>query len=103
VQYDWPGNVRELSNLLERVASYLERDTIFLCDLPFHLYRSRKASLKLNRTSLRQVQGSAEERAILYALESTDYNKAKAADFLGIHRSLLYKKMKKYNLPLKKE
>ncbi len=101
--YDWPGNVRELSNLLERVASYLERDTIYLCDLPFHLYRSRKASLKLNRTSLRQVQGSAEEKAILYALESTNYNKAKAADFLGIHRSLLYKKMKKYNLPLKKE
>ncbi|MBW1673188.1 MAG: sigma 54-interacting transcriptional regulator [Deltaproteobacteria bacterium] len=103
VHYDWPGNVRELSNLLERVASYLERDTIYLCDLPFHVYKSRKTSLKSNRTSLRQVQGSAEERAILYALESTNYNKAKAADLLGIHRSLLYKKMKKYNLPLKKE
>ena len=70
--------------------------------LPFHLYRTRKDSLKLNRTSLRQAQGSAEERAILYALDSTKYNKAKAADLLGIHRSLLYKKMKKYDLPLKK-
>jgi PAS domain S-box-containing protein len=102
VHYDWPGNVRELSNLLERVASYLEKDTIYPSDLPFHLYRSRKDSLKLNRTSLRQAQGSAEERAILYALDSTKYNKAKAANILGIHRSLLYKKMKKYNLPLKK-
>ena len=70
--------------------------------LPFHLYQTRKDSLKLNRTSLRQAQGSAEERAILYALDSTKYNKAKAADLLGIHRSLLYKKMKKYDLPLKK-
>jgi transcriptional regulator with PAS, ATPase and Fis domain len=103
VQYDWPGNVRELLNLLERVASYLERDTIYLCDFPFHLYQSQKASINLNRTSLRQVQGSAEEKAILYALESTNYNKAKAANILGIHRSVLYKKMKKYNLPLKKE
>jgi PAS domain S-box-containing protein len=100
--FDWPGNVRELSNLLERVASYLEKDTIYPCDLPFHLYRSRKTSIKLNRISLRQVQGGAEEKAILYALESTNYNKVKAADILGIHRSLLYKKMKKYNLPLKK-
>ena len=98
--YDWPGNVRELSNVLERVASYLERDTIYLCDLPFHLYRSRKSSAQLNRTSLKEVQGTAEEEAILYALEATNYNKAQASRMLGIHRSLLYKKIKKYNLPL---
>jgi DNA-binding protein Fis len=33
-------------------------------------------------------------------LESADYNKARAAQMLGIHRSLFYKKLKKYGLPL---
>lgn len=100
VNYDWPGNVRELSNVLERVASYLERDTIYPCDLPFYLPRGRKRSTGFERNSLKDIQGSAEEEAIRFALESTNNNKARTARLLGIHRSLLYKKMKKYNLPL---
>ena len=102
VNYDWPGNVRELSNVLERVASYLERDTIYPCDLPFYLPRGRKFSTSYGRNSLRDIQGSAEEEAIRFALESTNNNKAQTARLLGIHRSLLYKKMKKYNLPLER-
>jgi DNA-binding protein Fis len=31
---------------------------------------------------------------------ATNYNKARAAELLGIHRTLLYKKMKKHELPL---
>lgn len=100
MSHEWPGNVRELSNVLERVASYLERDTIYPCDLPFHFQRRRKGSSEFNRNSLKHIQGSAEEEAIRYTLAATSYNKARAADLLGIHRSLLYKKMKKYNLPL---
>ena len=50
--------------------------------------------------SLRRVQTRAEREAILYALQSVNYNKARAAQALGIHRSLLYKKMKKRDLPL---
>ncbi|MFH1124422.1 MAG: sigma 54-interacting transcriptional regulator [Pseudomonadota bacterium] len=100
LNYDWPGNVRELINVLERVVSYLERDTIYLCDLPFHLYRSRKRSSEPSRGPLKDVQGTAEREAIRYALESTKYNKSAAAALLGIHRSVLYKKMKKLSLPL---
>jgi PAS domain S-box-containing protein len=98
--HDWPGNIRELSNVLERVLSTLDGDTIHLCDLPFYLYRSRKKSPGSDRSLLKNVQSGAEREAIRYALESTNYNKARAADQLGIHRTLLYKKMKKYNLPL---
>ncbi len=98
--YDWPGNIRELSNVLERVLSNLDGDTIHLCDLPFYIYRSRKKSYGSNRSLLKNVQSGAEREAIRYALESTNYNKARAAEQLGIHRTLLYKKMKRYNLPL---
>lgn len=98
--YDWPGNVRELSNVLERALSSLEGDMIYLQDLPFYLHKDRKKSQKPNHSSLREVQIKMEKEAIRTALKETNYNKARAADMLGIHRTHLYKKMKKYNLAL---
>ncbi len=101
--YNWPGNVRELSNVIGRVLSYLEKDTIHLCDLPFYLYSKHKNHNSSNYSSLKNLQAGAEKDAIRSALESTDYNKSQAANLLGIHRTLLYKKMKKYNLSLNQE
>jgi transcriptional regulator with PAS, ATPase and Fis domain len=99
--YDWPGNVRELSNVLERAMSAIEGDTIHLCDLPFFLQGRRKNSTKSNQTSIKAVQARAEREAIRYALEENNYNKAQAAKLLGIHRTLLYKKMAKHKIALK--
>jgi len=98
--YEWPGNVRELSNVLERVISALEGDTIHLQNLPFYISGGRKKSPKGNPSSLKEVYAKTEKEAIRYALKETDNNKARAAKILGIHRTLLYKKMKKYQLPL---
>lgn len=98
--YEWPGNVRELSNVLERVISALEGDTIHLQNLPFYIYGGRKKSPKGNPSSLKEVYAKTEKEAIRYALKETSNNKARAATILGIHRTLLYKKMKKYKLPL---
>ena len=99
--YDWPGNVRELSNVLERAMSAIEGDTIHLCDLPFYLQRSRKNAPNSNQTSIKAVQARAEKEAIRYALEESNYNKARAAKLLGIHRTLLYKKMAKHQIAIK--
>jgi len=99
--YDWPGNVRELSNVLERAVSAMEGDRIHLCDLPFYLQRHRKNLPKSNQNSIREVQARAEKEAIRYALEKCNYNKARAARLLDIHRTLLYKKMAKYKIALK--
>jgi transcriptional regulator with PAS, ATPase and Fis domain len=96
--YHWPGNIRELSNVLERILSSLEGNTIQLSDLPFYLYRSRKIASKLSAVSIRDVQSRAEKEAILHALRLTRYNKSRAATMLGIHRTHLYKKIKKYGL-----
>ena len=49
---------------------------------------------------LKAVQSMAEKKAITQALEETGYNKVRAADLLGIHRTQLYKKMKKHGLAL---
>ena len=96
--YHWPGNIRELANVLERVLSSLEGDTIHRPDLPFYLYRSRKETPGSGRASMRAVQARAEKEAILDALEEANHNKAEAARILGIHRTHLYKKMKKHGL-----
>jgi PAS domain S-box-containing protein len=103
IAYDWPGNVRELSNALERSLAAKEEGIIRLVDLPFHIYQKREPALGIQPTSIREVQHAAEKEAIVYALKASGYNKSQAARSLGIHRTLLYKKMKKYRLPTLKE
>jgi PAS domain S-box-containing protein len=98
--YEWQGNVRELSNVLERTMSVLEGDTIRLESLPFYLHRSSRLEVPANRSSLKDVQARTEKEAICFALQETNNNKAQAAKILGIHRTLLYKKMNKYQIPL---
>jgi transcriptional regulator with PAS, ATPase and Fis domain len=98
--HQWPGNVRELSNVLERTLSALEGDTIRIEDLPFYIYHKRVNSIDSSGSTLKELQAKTERDTIFYALKNNNNNKAKAADMLGIHRTLLYKKMKKYGIPL---
>ena len=98
--YDWPGNVRELSNVLERALSSMEGDRIHLHDFPFFLQQLKADGAVFHKSSIKDVQARAEAKAIRAALVETGNNKAQAAKLLGIHRTLLYKKMKKYNISL---
>ncbi len=99
-KHNWPGNARELSNVLERALSKLEGDTIIPRDLPLYLFRRPEGSQEDNPSSIKAVQAMAEKKAILQALDETGFNKVRAADLLGIHRTLLYKKMKKHEIGL---
>ena len=104
-RYGWPGNIRELSNVLERALSSIDGAIIRLCDLPFYVSRLQEKLPSQNQTAIdiKGVQARAEREAIRYALRETNHNKARAAKLLGIHRTLLYKKMKKYDIALKPE
>jgi PAS domain S-box-containing protein len=103
IDYHWPGNVRELSNALERSLASMEGNMIRLGDLPFHICRRGPQSPADKPTSIREVQHKAEKEAIVHALKASDYNKSQAARRLGIHRTLLYKKMKRHNVALTPE
>ncbi|WP_040206137.1 sigma-54-dependent Fis family transcriptional regulator [Neobacillus jeddahensis] len=95
--YDWPGNVRELRNVMERAMTFAENGKIKLEDLPDYLgQRERGTESTINRTMVE----TAEFETIKRALIQVDGNKVKAARLLGISRSGLYEKMKKYNLPI---
>jgi len=98
---EWPGNARELMNVLERSVHGLEGDAIRLADLPFYVQRGRQAPGRHRQTSLRETQSRTERDVIWAALKEANFHKARTAQLLGIHRTLLYKKMKKYNLPLR--
>ena len=98
--YPWPGNVRELTNVLERSVSALEGHIIRVADLPFYVPHGKRRDSSRQQTSLREMQSQSEREAIWAALKETGFQKARAARILGIHRTLLYKKMKKYDLPL---
>lgn len=100
-RHDWPGNAREIGNVLERTVSYLEGNVIYVDDLPPYLYTRLNQKAGPSRPSLKHAQDQAERETIRRALQATGYNKSKAAQRLGIHRSLLYKKIRKYDLPLK--
>ncbi|MEW6377306.1 MAG: sigma 54-interacting transcriptional regulator [Thermodesulfobacteriota bacterium] len=98
--YDWPGNVREMANILERIISVTEGDTIQIHHLPFFLQRITETSAKLQPTLLKRLREDMEKEALLHAIRISNDNKNKAAKLLGIHRTALYKKMKKFNIPL---
>jgi transcriptional regulator with PAS, ATPase and Fis domain len=80
------------------VTCLLERDTIQPYDIPFFLRSGKEAAGGAVRTSLEGVMDAAEKDAIVSALASAGNNKTAAAALLRIHRTHLYKKMKKYGL-----
>jgi len=98
LNYDWPGNIRELVNVLSRVTCLLERDTIQPYDIPFFLRQDKETGRGAGRTRLDSVVDAAGRDAVVSALASAGNNKTAAAALLGIHRTHLYKKMKKYGI-----
>lgn len=98
--HDWPGNVRELNNVIERTLASIDSDLIQPSDLPFYLHKGEKTVEITKGSLLKDVVAKAEKTAISEALKITGFNKAKTAKILGIHRTLLYKKAKKYDIPL---
>jgi len=97
--YGWPGNIRELFNILSRVTCFLEKDTVYTHDLPLFLRGSQITAppAVVDNPSLDKTKEAAEREAIIRAISSTR-NKTDAAAMLGIHRTLLYKKIKKYQI-----
>jgi transcriptional regulator with PAS, ATPase and Fis domain len=99
--YAWPGNVREVRNVIERAAILCPpTDPIQPAHLPrFSTVPKNEpavASLAAGAVTMQQ----AEKSLLELALKEHDYNiKATAAD-LGISRGTLYRKVKKYNIPV---
>ena len=96
MNYDWPGNVRELRNvLLSIIAIYGEHKTLEKWMLPENMQKLvKKASPSFEEMSLEELEKDYTERL----LRKYNGNKTKVARALGISKSTLYTKLKRWNL-----
>ncbi|MFW6217007.1 MAG: sigma-54-dependent transcriptional regulator [Desulfohalobiaceae bacterium] len=90
--YDWPGNVRELENAIERAVVVGQTRYIQPEDLPIFRPQEKEASKEFE--SLQEV----EKEHIRATLKRQNWNISRSAKILGIDRSTLYQKIKRYNL-----
>ncbi|MBS0203491.1 MAG: sigma-54-dependent Fis family transcriptional regulator [Planctomycetes bacterium] len=108
-RYRWPGNVRELVNVIERAVVLSKAPVIGPNDLPESLRRDDPLSELGGRLSnvggnnLKSALATPERQLILDALESHGWNRQETADSLGINRTTLYKKMKKYGISFEQQ
>ncbi|PHR29315.1 MAG: DNA-binding response regulator [Desulfotalea sp.] len=108
----WEGNVRELENTIERAAILCSSDSIEAEDVqPDTLYGEDKTTIGQDidiqqlipeDTPLNDVLYSIEKKMLIQALTATEYVQSRAAEKLGITKSLLQYKMKKYRIKKKK-
>ena len=103
LRYRWPGNVREMKNVIERAVVLTRGEHIDYDDLVLSTLKTA------GDTESGQGQGSSgsfqaisladiERAHILKTLNSTGWNKSKSAGILGIERSTLDRKIRRYEL-----
>jgi len=116
-QYDWPGNVRELENAIQRMVALNSRPCLRSGDLPSAVQGSLAAAQceQLERLAAALADPAAiatpripprgvvpmdqlERRAIAEALATTHGDRARAALLLGMGRTTLYRKLKRYGI-----
>ncbi len=102
-QYRWPGNVRELKNLVERLVIMVRGERIDRRHLPATLLHEPQISRhsRAGFTNLRHARETTEREFILRKLEEYRGNVSRTAQFLGLDRSHLYRKMKSLGISAK--
>ncbi len=100
LQHDWPGNIRELENTLCRAAALCNNNFLEAGNIVFIGYNQ-----KINRLSNRIAESKpvarldeSQKSLIQNALVENNWNYTQTAQGLGIGRTTLWRKVKKYNL-----
>ena len=100
--YSWPGNVRELENVIERVMILCANEVITVDDLPKGFKDSVHNTLHLDgipaNAPLYETLAMVERAMIERALKISNNVQSHAAEILGIGKSNLNQKIKKYEL-----
>lgn len=93
--YDWPGNIRELENVIERAVNVCETEVVTLSDLPSAIREKSVQNPPFENTlSIK----SNEFKHISSIVEKNQGNLRRSAIELGISRSTLYEKLKRYGI-----
>jgi len=102
--YSWPGNVRELKNWIERAINLTEGPLLVPSDFPAEKQPTEPLGQRPSRinheTPAPSHLGQMERETIRQVLEACGGNMTETAIRLGIGRSTLYRKLKKYGLAM---
>ncbi|MEH0022946.1 MAG: sigma-54 dependent transcriptional regulator [Desulfobacter sp.] len=100
--YEWKGNVRELENVIERAVILSGTSLISASDLPSQVRQTSASTLQLDGipegVGLVETLAAVEKRMIQRAMKMSGNVQTKAAQILGIGKSGLNQKLKKFNL-----
>ncbi len=98
--YQWPGNVRELRNLVERISILSQNENKANIGRLLHEILSKNNSQTLANTNLsmdyplKQARENFEKNYLLTQLKKNKGNISKTAEFIGMERSALHRKLK---------
>ncbi|HET6441214.1 MAG TPA: sigma-54 dependent transcriptional regulator, partial [Phycisphaerae bacterium] len=102
--YDWPGNVRQLENVMERAVVLSKNHVIGVEDLPDEVAEPGARGTAVAGSGgilpLKKALEVPEKGIILRALEANHGSRQATAEALGINRTTLYKKMKRYGIEM---
>jgi two-component system response regulator AtoC len=105
LHYDWPGNVRELENCIARAVTLGDHHIIDVVDLPPAIRTEQPSAAPMSAQDAASLSTTAlaemERMTILRVFEQANGDKALAGKMLGISRATLYRKLKRYNIPVK--
>ncbi|MBW2148877.1 MAG: sigma 54-interacting transcriptional regulator [Deltaproteobacteria bacterium] len=105
LNYSYPGNVREINNIIEHAVILARDDTVRREDLPAYLFKDR--GFLRPAAQIPSIQPSAdplaakEREAILEALKVHGWNIGETARSLHVHRTTLWRKIRRYGLSSK--
>ncbi|MBN1521569.1 MAG: sigma-54-dependent Fis family transcriptional regulator [Candidatus Aureabacteria bacterium] len=102
-EFTWKGNVRELENVIERSLVMCEDNIIRVKDLPDYLLevgRQEKEHTEDVLVNIKPIE-EIEKEAMIKALQKTSGNQSQAARQLKMNLITFYRKIKKYNIPVK--
>lgn len=105
MSYNWPGNVRELENIIERSVVWARNEVVTAADLaPEVLEYCRERKMGVFHETCKELKPEREMRnfnereALLKVLEKHRWNRGLAAKNLGVDRTTLWRKMKKFDI-----
>lgn len=98
--YNWPGNIRELKNLLERLIITSTTDAIGYYDVFQQLYKTENPDLFCDVNSLTEIDSYDElnKRLLIKFMERYNNNTQMVAEALGITRSTINRRLKRYGI-----
>lgn len=98
MRYDWPGNVRELENVIQRMIILTRSTQLDVDVLPADIAKSQDAVVRAIDYMTPQTLEEIEVYFIRKTLSETGGDRALCAQILGIDKSTLWRKIKRYNL-----